>query len=71
MKIGIIKRAIPIPGADITNNLSLVQGFFNIGRDVEVFAIEEFKEKLWKIKIGDVHEYFDGELKEILFNICN
>ena len=59
MKIGIIKRAIPIPGADVINTLSLAQGFFNLGHEVEVLAIEEFKDKLWKIKIGNIYKFFD------------
>ena len=59
MKIAIVKNAIPIPGADVINTLNLAQGFFDLGHEVEVLAIEEFKEKLWKIKIGDVHKFFD------------
>jgi glycosyltransferase involved in cell wall biosynthesis len=63
MKIAIIKRAVPIPGADVINTLSLAQGFFNLGHKVEVLALEEFKETLWKIKIDDVHRFFDLDYK--------
>ncbi|MFX0141654.1 MAG: glycosyltransferase family 4 protein [Candidatus Hodarchaeota archaeon] len=59
MKIAIIKKGIPIPSADVINTLKLAQGFYNLGHKVEILTIEEFTEKLWKIKIGDIYKFYD------------
>ncbi|MFX1443675.1 MAG: glycosyltransferase [Promethearchaeota archaeon] len=59
MKIGIIKHLIPGPNASVINTLKLAQGFFELGHEVEILAIEEFKQTKWKFRIKNVHDFFN------------
>ncbi|MFX1391979.1 MAG: glycosyltransferase family 4 protein [Promethearchaeota archaeon] len=59
MRIAIVKKKVPSPEANVKNTLSLAQSFFELGHNVEILAIDEFRERKWKILLGDVHKFFN------------
>lgn len=59
MKIAIISDHIPYPAAHSINIMKHSEGFFRLDYDVEVLTVKRLKEKLYLLKIGDIHDFYD------------
>ncbi len=59
MKIALIKNKIPFPCANVINTLKHAQALYNLGNNIEVLAVERIIEEIWRLKLKDVHFFYD------------
>jgi glycosyltransferase involved in cell wall biosynthesis len=59
MKIAVIKKYMPMPAANIVNTLKHTQSFFNLGNSVEILAISQFVDFVWRCKVPNVYRFYD------------
>ena len=59
MKIAVITDHVPTQYAHSINTMKHAQGFFSLGHNVEILCVQRYGELKNKLKIRDIHNYYD------------